>query len=79
LPKLAKASVKEKLGRKAERAALIYAKALRRMEKHPAPHGYGDGYYECGCPRCNRAMRLETSAEKAYAAWERAVALTVRM
>ena len=57
--KPAKATVKEKLGRKAKRAALLYAKALRKMEKHPAPHGYGDGYYECGCPRCDRAMTHE--------------------
>ena len=75
-----KASVKEKLGRKAERAAaLLYAKALRNMETHPAPHGYGDGYYECGCSRCNQAMRLEAAAEKAGAAWERAVALNARV
>ena len=74
----ATAIVKAKIIRKAKRAALLYSKALRKMDKHPAPHGYGDGYYECMCRRCFRAMSLEAAAEEAKEAWERAVPLTTR-
>ena len=59
----------------AKRAELLYKKAQRKASKHLTPHGYGNGYYECPCPRCERAIRLEVEAEDAFAAWKSAVAL----
>ena len=53
----------------AERAALLYMKAERKAVRHPAPQGYGNGYSECVCARCTRAMLLEEAAARAYAAW----------
>ena len=70
-----------KLRRQAKRAARLYAAAARKVDEHPTPHGYGDGFVECMCSRCDRAMRLteeaETMAEEAfvalaaYRAWQR--------
>ena len=64
----------EKVIRKAERAALQYRKAERKAKAHPAPHGYGDGWSECSCRRCERSLTLEAKAEAAYQAWKDAVA-----
>ena len=60
------------LARKAERAALLYTTAERKAIKYPAPHGYGDGWSECTCPRCDRALKLEVAAERSFAAWKSA-------
>ena len=54
----------------AEHAALLYMKAERKAARHPAPHGYGNGYFECICDRCTRAILLEEAAAQAYAAWK---------
>lgn len=76
-----KAARLHKLRRQAKRAARLYTAAARKVYEHPTPHGYGDGFFECMCSRCNRAMRLteeaETLAEEAfvalaaYRAWQR--------
>ena len=55
--------------RDAIRAALLYKKAERKAARHPAPHGYGDGYFECPCARCKRAMLLQEAVERAHRAW----------
>ena len=66
--------LKKVLARKAERAALLYTKAERKANKYPAPHGYGDGWSECTCSRCDRALKFEVAAEDAFAAWKSAAA-----
>ena len=55
------------LRRQAKRAAWVYAIAVRKARMRPAPHGYGDGSYECICSRCDKAAKLDTAAEAAYA------------
>ena len=57
------------LRRQAKRAAWVYAIAVRKARMHPAPHGYGDGSYECICSRCDKAAKLDTATEAAYATW----------
>ena len=58
------------LAGKAKRAWVLYAKARRKALKYPAPHGYGDGYYECPCKRCDRAIRYDAAVEEAFKAWQ---------
>jgi hypothetical protein len=60
------------LAGKAKRSWLLHVKARRKALKYPAPHGYGDGYYECPCKRCDRAMRNEAALEEAFEAWQNA-------
>ena len=55
-----------KAARKAERKAKVH-QPLK-------PHGYGDGWSECSCRRCERSLTLEEKAEAAYQAWKDAVA-----
>ena len=58
-----------------EKLAVLYAKAVlagHTARKYPAPHGYGDGFSECMCSRCDRAMRLDEAAEEAWAEWKSA-------
>jgi hypothetical protein len=68
-----KTSRLKKLHLHAKRAGRLYTQAMRKAEKHPAPHGYGDGFFECMCSRCCRATRLSDEAdilaEKAFAAF----------
>ena len=56
--------------RLAKRMLFLYTKAERKASKYPSPHGYGDGLFERTCRRCDRAMRHQEAAEKAYAAWK---------
>ena len=62
-------SEKWTLVREARRAHRLYDKAKHKATKRPAPHGYGDGFHECMCNRCERSMRLEIAVQEAYAAW----------
>ena len=48
----------------AEHAALLYMKAERKAARHPAPHGYGNGYFECICDRCTLGAREPYCSKK---------------
>ena len=73
--RMKRARKKERRRRALDRAHQLYKTAERKRALTPAPHGYGDGYFECACKRCDRSARYEAAAEVARVAWERAVAL----
>ena len=54
-----------------ERAARRFDQAKMRACARPAPHGYGNGFYECPCPRCERACRLECAVDDTVAEWKK--------
>ena len=63
----------KKLARIAKRMLLRYDKAVLKASMHAAPHGYGDGFSECMCRRCERALWYQEAASEARAVWIRYV------
>ena len=59
----------KKLARIAKRMLLRYDKAVLKASMHAAPHGYGDGFSECMCRRCERALWYQEAASEARAVW----------
>ena len=43
-----------------------FKRAERKASKaRSKAHGYGDGFYECPCRHCDRAMQLDEAADEA--------------
>ena len=63
----------KELQREARRTAASYFKKQRKAKSRPAPHGYGNGFFECICKRCVRASTLDAAAEDAKQACETAL------
>jgi len=71
---LRKTALRRKAKQAARQAAWNFAVASREAHMHPAPHGYGNGFSECICRRCDRAMQLDAKVQTAHAAWMSAAA-----
>jgi len=76
------ASPKKRRNPKLRKIFRDYKRAKARFEKlgmkaamaPPAPHGYGDGFFECPCARCERSLKLLGMAEEAHAVLQAAKA-----